>query len=85
MGTTLTYPHQVGTLIDETGTIACGKLIWSSTAWEQLLGRTAEELALQDTDVLKYMEHRLLFLRFSLLFGWSQEVGKLVICQVRIH
>ena len=76
---------QVGTLIDETGTVACGKLIWSPTAWEQLLGRSAEELAQCEPVLLKYMEHRLLFLRFSLLFGWSQDVGKLVICQVRTH
>ena len=77
--------HQVGTLVDETGTIACGKLIWSPEAWEQLLGRSPEELAQCEPEVLKYMEHRLLFLRYSLLFGWSQDTGKLVICQVRMH
>ncbi|KAL8794224.1 MAG: hypothetical protein Q9195_003178 [Heterodermia aff. obscurata] len=78
-------PKMVGTMTDETGSIACGKLIWSKTAWEQLLGRNAEELAECNTNVLKYMEHRLLFLRFSLLFGWSQEIGRLVICRVQIH
>lgn len=71
-------------MIDETGSIACGNLIWSSTAWEQLLGRDAEELAECETTVLQYLEHRLLFLRFALLFGWCQEVGKLIIYHVRI-
>ena len=75
---------QVGTLIDETGSIACGKLVWYTEAWEQLLGHTAEELVLSSTQLLKYLEHRLLFLRVTLMFGWSEEVGKLAICQVKM-
>ena len=74
----------MGTLIDETGAVGCGKLVWSITAWEQLLGRTTEDLAQCNTTVLRYLEHRLLFLKFNLFFGWSEDVGKLVVCGVGI-
>ncbi|KAL6715433.1 hypothetical protein ACLMJK_006394 [Lecanora helva] len=79
-------PRLIGLLIDETGAIACSKLIWSDEAWEQLLGRNAEELAVttSNTNLLKYLDHRLLFLRLAILFGWSHEVGKLVILRVGI-
>lgn len=71
-------------LIDETGNIGCGKLIWAPAAWEELLGRTAEEFGECNTTVLKYLEHRLLFLRYNLFVGWSEEVGKLTVCRVGI-
>ncbi|MCJ1381859.1 hypothetical protein MMC17_004971 [Xylographa soralifera] len=77
----LTTP-QVGTLLDETGSLAAGKLIWSERAWEQLLGRTTEQLVRSGTQALKYLEHRMLFLRATLLFGWSAEVGRLVVLGV---
>ena len=73
---------QIGPLTDETGNIATGKLIWSPEAWEQLLGRTASEFVSASTDVLKYLEHRMLFMRVTVMFGWSEEVGKLCICGV---
>ena len=69
-------------MIDETGSIACGKLVWSAEAWERLLGRTSEELVKSSPQLLKYLEHRLVYLRVTLLFGWSEEVGKLAVCQV---
>ena len=75
-------PRLVGTLIDETGSIAPGKLVWSPDAWEQLLGRTVEELVAASAQVLGYLEHRLLFLRVTLMFGWSEEVGKLAVLGV---
>lgn len=76
-------PRLVGTLIDESGGIACGGLVWSDAAWEELLGRTAEDLAQASKEVLAYLEHRLLFLRVTLLFGWSEELGKLCVCKVK--
>ena len=69
---------------DETGSITCGKLVWATEAWENLLGRTAEELAGSSTQLLKYMEQRLLFLRVSLMVGWHEEVGKLTVLRVRL-
>ncbi|KAI4253008.1 MAG: hypothetical protein L6R42_007741, partial [Xanthoria sp. 1 TBL-2021] len=63
----------VGTFIDETGAISSGKLIFSAEAWEQLLGRSTEELAKCNGPLLKYLENRILFLRLTILFGWSQK------------
>ncbi len=77
-------PRLIGSLIDETGTIAAGKLIWHPAAWAQLLGRKGEELASSSTTVLKYLEHRLLFLRVSVFFGWSEDVGRLCVFRVGI-
>ena len=77
-------PRLVGLLIDETGAVTSGKLIWSDEAWWQLLGRTAEELASSEAVLLKYLENRLLFLRVVILFGWSAEVGKLVVLRLTI-
>jgi hypothetical protein len=62
--------------VDETGCTATGKLILSDRAWTQLLGGPVSELALADTDLLKYMEQRLLFHRVTLLFGWASEQGE---------
>ena len=77
-------PRLVGLLIDESGGIVSGKLIWSDDAWWQLLGRTKEELAGSSTELLKYLEHRLLFLRIVVMFGWAPQVGKLVVLSVGI-
>ncbi|KAI9812898.1 MAG: hypothetical protein M1827_004416 [Pycnora praestabilis] len=73
---------QIGSLIDETGSIIPGKLVWSTEAWVQLFGRTADYLASTNAQLLSYMEKRLLFLRFTLVFGWSEDIGKLAICRV---
>jgi hypothetical protein len=78
---------QLGDIIDETGTISTGKLIFSDAAWQQLLGRTAEQLATASLDVMKYLEQRLLFLRLTLGFGiylGSEEIGRLVVWSVKM-
>ncbi|KAL9585985.1 MAG: hypothetical protein Q9212_001204 [Teloschistes hypoglaucus] len=75
----------IGTLIDETGAISSGKLVLSTEAWEQLLGRRAGQLARADAQELKYLESRILFLRLTLLFGWSPRVGRLCITKVQSH
>ena len=75
---------QVGRLIDETGAITGGKLVWSDDAWEQLLGRDTEGLASSSLALLKYLENRLLFLRLAIMFGWSEDVGKLCVLRVTI-
>ncbi len=58
--------------------------MWSDDAWEQLLGRNAEELADSSLTLLKYLENRLLFLKLAVMFGWSEDVGKLCILRVTI-
>ncbi|KAL9129416.1 MAG: hypothetical protein Q9217_002121 [Psora testacea] len=75
-------PRLVGLLIDETGAVTSGKLIWSDDSWSQLLGRTAEELASSDATLLRYLENRLLFLKLAVMFGWSSSVGKLAVLRV---
>ncbi|KAF2681655.1 hypothetical protein K458DRAFT_77332 [Lentithecium fluviatile CBS 122367] len=80
-------PRILGNIIDETGQISSGKLILSDDAWEQLLGRTAEQLVTAPLDVMKYLEQRLLFLRLTLGFGLylgNDEVGRLAIWCVKM-
>ncbi|KAH7371258.1 hypothetical protein BKA66DRAFT_470009 [Pyrenochaeta sp. MPI-SDFR-AT-0127] len=74
-------PRILGPIIDETGQISSGKLILSDSAWEQLLGRTAEQLLVTDINVLQYLEHRLLFLRVTMGFTLrlDNEVERLAI------
>jgi len=64
-------PRLVGSLIDETGVLATGSLIWSDDAWTQLLGRTAEELCAAEVETLRYLEERMRWLRVTLLMGWG--------------
>jgi hypothetical protein len=75
-------PKVIGTLIDETGSISPGKLLWSARAWEQLFGRPVEELVAQDIHMMRLMEQRMIYMRVHLMFGWAEEVGKLAILQV---
>ena len=75
-------PRIVGLLIDETGSIACGKLIWSEEAWWQLLGRCPEELLALNKDQIAYLEQRILFLRMTILFGWNSGVGRITVLQM---
>jgi hypothetical protein len=67
--------RQLGPIIDETGQISSGKLILSDAAWEQLLGRTAEQLIKTELEVLRYLEQRLLLLRVTLGFAMCLEEG----------
>jgi hypothetical protein len=72
-------------VIDETGQIGSGKLILSDRAWEDLLGRTAEQLVGTSVDVLRYLEQRLLMLRVTMGFALSleDEIGRLAVWCVR--
>ncbi len=77
-------PEIVGTLIDETGSIAPGKLLWSESAWENLFGRRVEELIARGALEIRLMEQRMLYMRVTMVFGWAEEVGKLAILAVRM-
>ncbi|KAJ4362303.1 hypothetical protein N0V83_010396 [Neocucurbitaria cava] len=78
-------PRILGPIIDETGQISSGKLIFSNDAWEQLLGRTAEQLLATEVDKLRYLEQRLLFLRVTMGFALSLEdgIGRLAVWCVK--
>ncbi|KAF2742069.1 hypothetical protein M011DRAFT_413337 [Sporormia fimetaria CBS 119925] len=66
-------PKIINSILDETGEISSGKLIFSDAAWQQLLGRTPEQLVQEKSDVLEFMEQRMLFLRITLGFAWCLE------------
>jgi hypothetical protein len=72
---------QLGPVLDETGQIGSGKLILSDKAWEDLLGRTSEQLIKTSVDVLRYLEQRLLFLRVTMGFAMvlDEGIGRLAI------
>lgn len=78
-------PRILGPVIDETGQIETGKLVFSDRAWEQLLGRTVDQFMKDEVQSLRYMEQRLLFVRVSLGFGWcGGGEGRLCIWGVRM-
>jgi hypothetical protein len=69
-------PRILGPVVDETGCSSTGKILFSEKAWEELLGRTADELVKSSVDVLKYLEQRMLYLRVTLRFAWAAEEGE---------
>ncbi|TIA19430.1 hypothetical protein D6C80_02931 [Aureobasidium pullulans] len=75
-------PRLIGKLVDESGCITSGKLVLSDHAWTRLLGRSAQEMIESSASTLKSVEHRMLHIRITLRFWWSEEVGKLVISEV---
>ncbi len=75
-------PKIIGLMVDETGSILPGKVLWSTKAWGQLFGRPVEKLVMSDIYTLKLMEQRLSFMRVHLMFGWADEVGTLAILSV---
>jgi len=76
-------PKIVGTLIDETGCIGAGKLLWSERAWETLLGRSVEAVTNMTTDEIRLLEQRMMYLRMHLVVGWEESVGKLAVLGMR--
>lgn len=69
-------PKVLGNIVDETGCVGTGKLVFSDKAWEQLLGRTAGELGRMGVEELKYLEARLLWSRITMCFVWVAEEGE---------
>ena len=76
-------PKIIGILIDETGCITPGKLLWSERAWEQLLGRTVKEVTEMTNEEIRWLEQRMMFMRMHLVFGWEESVGRLAILGMR--
>jgi len=75
-------PRIVGTVIDETGRIGSGQMIWSELAWEQLFGRKPDEVVTCAMETLRAIEQSLLYRRLTFVFGWSEQVGKVVVARV---
>jgi hypothetical protein len=75
-------PKIVGLLLDETGCIAAGKLLWSPRAWEIFFDRTIKEVTEMTLDEAKWFEQRVLFMRLHLVFGWETSVGRLAVLGV---
>ena len=75
-------PRIIGTLADETGCIAAGKLVWSDHAWQVLFNRTPEEMTLMTAEEIRLFESRVMFMRLHLVFGWCQSVGRLAVMDV---
>ncbi|KUJ18309.1 uncharacterized protein LY89DRAFT_552487, partial [Mollisia scopiformis] len=63
-------PKIMGLLLDETGCIAPGKLLWSPRAWEILFGRPIKEVTEMTLEEVKSFEQRAMFMRLHLVFGW---------------
>lgn len=70
-------PRIIGTLLDETGSLSPSKLLWSARAWEQLFGRSVEEIAGMIIEDVRLFEQRVLWMRCHLVVGWSGEVERL--------
>lgn len=66
-------PKIITTLIDETGMISGGKLVWSEKAWKELLRRDTQEVCEMGIEEVKMLECRMVGLRISLCFGWVGE------------
>ncbi|KAF1350721.1 hypothetical protein BDV97DRAFT_154736 [Delphinella strobiligena] len=75
-------PQAVGMLVDETGCIGAGNLVFSDDAWKQLLGCEVNEVIKSGTEV-KSLERQLLFKRIVIMFYWSEEVGKISVVEVQ--
>lgn len=69
-------PRILGQVIDETAAIACGKLLFSDEAWQNLLGRGVDDLLTLGYEEIKHLSDRLLFCRITVLFGWSSDESK---------
>lgn len=69
-------PQVLGPVLDETGMVATGRLAMSTQAWEQLFGRSMEELVgEQDVEALRALEARMAWVRVSLVVGWTEGWG----------
>ncbi|WPH02560.1 Hypothetical protein R9X50_00542500 [Acrodontium crateriforme] len=69
-------PRVLGQVIDETGSITSGKLLFCDQAWLELFGRKPKDLPALHSDAVKALSDRLLFCRVNLMFGWTGDASK---------
>lgn len=75
-------PKIIGSMVDETGQILGGRLLWSPDAWKDFLGVKAENFVGWTGDNISLLEQRTLFIRMHFLVGWKQDIGKLCVLGV---
>ncbi|KAI1005191.1 hypothetical protein K3495_g3024 [Podosphaera aphanis] len=89
---TLLMPNArlIGALLDETGCIDGGSLLWSPHAWEKIFGREVDDIASYSFDEICELEQRLSFLRLHLCVGWKGSslfdgsIGRLYVLGVKV-
>ncbi|KAK3068632.1 hypothetical protein LTR53_013649 [Teratosphaeriaceae sp. CCFEE 6253] len=69
-------PELIGQVMDETGVVGPGKLLFSDRAWRSLLGPKPAEVLELSEEAIGDLADRLLFCRVTLLFGWTGDEGK---------
>jgi len=69
-------PKIVAQVMDETGVVGSGKLLFSDQAWRSLLGRAPADVLKLNDEGIGYLSDRLLFCRLTLLFGWTGDESK---------
>lgn len=84
-------PRILGTVVDETGSVATGKLVLAEEAWGELLGRGVAEVVGAEMEVLRALEERLGWVRVTLVVGWvggageeEEGVGRVCVVGVRM-
>ncbi|KAH9826196.1 hypothetical protein Tdes44962_MAKER03714 [Teratosphaeria destructans] len=64
-------PRIIGQVMDETGCVGTGKLLFSEQAWRDLLGRMPQDLLKLGHEEIKYLADRLSFMRLTFIFAWT--------------
>jgi hypothetical protein len=77
-------PRIIGRCIDETGCVEGKDLLWTSKAWEEMLGRGPAELVRMSVDELQELESRIVGGRYSFRFGWAASCSRLCILSVAV-
>jgi len=77
-------PAVIGAVVDETGRVDAGGLVWSDDAWQGIFGRMPDEVGGLTIDVLREIEKDLMMKRVTLVFGWAEEVGRIAIARVML-
>lgn len=77
-------PKVIGPLVDESGQIAAGKLLWWDGAWEDLFGREVERLVGLSVGELRLLEQRMCWLRFTFVW-YVDESQVLLLCSLKVN
>lgn len=71
---------QIGLLADETGCISGDHILFSERAWDSFFGCLVKEIIEEaNVKLLRHFEQITLFDRFTMVFGFDPEVGKVAV------
>lgn len=71
---------QIGLLADETGCIPGTHILFSRRAWDSFFGRLIREVIGEASmERLRLFEQKIIFNRFTMVFGFDPDVGKVAI------